>query len=177
MPSQNTHRLARLALFLALTLAVQFTGLPQALMGPLVNAVLLLAAFMLGPTPAVLLGMLTPAVALIRGHLPPFLAVLVPFIAAANGMFILAFAWVIRIAPDRSGRTFSVWKIAAVVLAAALKTGFLFLSVRVLIPLALGFAVPPNIAFIMTAPQFATATAGGLIALFLIRIFVRRDVH
>lgn len=177
MPSQNTHNLARTALFLALTLVIQLTNLPQPLMGPLVNAILLLASVILGPVPAVILGMLTPAIALIRGHLPPFLAVLVPFIALANGSFIMTFVLITRAIPDRSDRMFSISKMTAVGLAGALKTGFLFLSVRVLIPLWLGLDIPQKIALMMTTPQFITAVSGGLIALFLSHLYSKRLIH
>jgi len=168
MRPQRTYHLARLALFLALTLVIQLTGLPQPVMGPLVNGILLLASVIIGPVSAVFLGLLTPMIALIRGHLPPFLAVLIPFIAIANGILIVTFALMSKLLPDRSGRMFSLQKIISIILAAVLKTVFFFLSIRVLVPLWFGIEIPPKITFMMTTPQFLTAIAGGMVALFFL---------
>lgn len=158
-------------------LVIQFTGLPQPVMGPLVNGMLFLAAMLIGPFSAILLGILTPLTAFIRGHLPPFLAVLVPFIAVSNGILVSTFGLLIKVLPDRSGRMVSFRKLISVLVAAILKTGFLFLSVRVLVPLWFGIAIPNQIAFMMATPQLLTAIAGGLVALFFIPLFAKRGIH
>ena len=174
MQSQKSRLLALSALFLALTLVIQLSGLPMPVMGPLVNGILLLSSVILGLLPALLLGTLTPVIALIRGYLPPFLAVLIPFIVVANGILVTTFTLISKVIPNPSDRIFSIQMIASISLAAVLKTAFLFVSIRVLVPVWFGMAIPDQIALMMTTPQFLTAMAGGLIALFGIRLFSKR---
>ena len=165
-----------LALFLAMTLIIQLTGLPMPVMGPLVNGILFFTSVVLGLIPALLIGVLTPVIALIRGHIPPFLAVLIPFIAMANGILIITFTLVSAIIPNPSNRLLSVQRILSIFLAAVLKTSFLLLSIRILVPLWLGFEIPDKITLMLTTPQFLTALAGGLFALFGIHLFAKRGL-
>ena len=56
--------LTRTAILLAITLAFQMLGFPQMVTGPAVNAMLLLSGTYVGGIGAVIIGMLTPLIAL-----------------------------------------------------------------------------------------------------------------
>jgi len=83
-------RWSRLALILGwitLGIVIAQVGMPQAITGPLVNALLLAAVETAGIGPAVLVGLTTPLSALANGVLPLPLMVMIPFmeyLARAN---------------------------------------------------------------------------------------------
>lgn len=154
--------MARLAVLLAAALAITNLGLPQAITGPLVNALLILTAEWCGVSSAIVVGMTTPMGALLRGVLPLPLFVMVPFIAAGNAVFVSVYG-ALR---ERS-------RLAALALAAFGKFVLLYGSVTLLSgrPLSLltsggtqVAAIPDVVANMMTWPQLATALAGGAIA-------------
>jgi len=149
--------LTRTAVLLALTLAVQSLGLPQWFTGPLVNAFLLLASLVSGIGSGVLVGLLTPWIALLRGILPPPLAPMVPFIMLGNALLVIIFSLVSR-------KKEVLWlSIVALVLAALGKYLLLSQAVRYLVE------VPPRVAQAMQVPQLLTALGGGAIALSIER--------
>lgn len=149
--------LTRTAVLLALTLAVQFLGLPQWFTGPLVNAFLLLASSISGVSSGVVVGLLTPWIALLRGILPPPLAPMVPFIMLGNALLVIIFSLVRR-------KKEVLWlSVVALVLAALGKYLLLSQAVRYLVE------VPPRVAQAMQVPQFFTALGGGAIALSIER--------
>ncbi|WP_369018323.1 ECF transporter S component [Thermatribacter velox] len=149
--------LTRTAVLLALTLAVQSLGLPQWFTGPLVNAFLLLASLVSGIGSGVLVGLLTPWIALLRGILPPPLAPMVPFIMLGNALLVIIFSLVRR-------KKEVLWlSIVALVLAALGKYLLLSQAVRYLVE------VPPRVAQAMQVPQLLTALGGGAIALSIER--------
>jgi uncharacterized membrane protein len=140
---------------LALTLAVQFLGLPQWFTGPLVNAFLLLASLLVGTGSGVVIGLLTPWIALLRGILPPPLAPMVPFIMLGNALLVIIFSLITR-------KREVLWlNVLALVLAASGKYLLLSQAVRYLVE------VPPRVAQAMQIPQLLTALAGGAIALLI----------
>lgn len=147
--------LTRTAVLLALTLAVQFLGLPQWFTGPLVNAFLLLASLLVGTGSGVVIGLLTPWIALLRGILPPPLAPMVPFIMLGNALLVIIFSLITR-------KREVLWlNVLALVLAASGKYLLLSQAVRYLVE------VPPRVAQAMQIPQLLTALAGGAIALLI----------
>ncbi len=147
--------LTRTAVLLALTLAVQFLGLPQWFTGPLVNAFLLLASLLVGMGSGVVIGLLTPWIALLRGILPPPLAPMVPFIMLGNALLVIIFSLITR-------KREVLWlNVLALVLAASGKYLLLSQAVRYLVE------VPPRVAQAMQIPQLLTALAGGAIALLI----------
>ena len=147
--------LTRTAVLLALTLAVQFLGLPQWFTGPLVNAFLLLASSLVGMGSGVVIGLLTPWIALLRGILPPPLAPVVPFIMLGNALLVIIFSLITR-------KKEVPWlNVLALVLAAFGKYLLLSQAVRYLVE------VPPRVAQAMQIPQLLTALAGGAIALLV----------
>jgi len=152
----------RLGMLIALGLLIPRLGLPQPITGPLVNALLILAAEMMGVGPAMFVGMVTPLSALLNGVLPLPLMVMVPFIALGN-MTLMGLYGALH--------TRSRW--LALGLAAAAKFACLYAAVEWMIarPLtvAIGTApqavtIPAALAQMMQWPQLATALVGGAIA-------------
>jgi len=166
----TSKKLSLTAAFLAMTIVIQFLGLPQFITGPVINAVLAAASILVGFVPAVFLGCVTPAVALFRGQLPAVLAPMVPFIALGNSVFILLFGTVISRLHEKGSKTTVFISGLAVVSAALAKTLVLYGSITVLVPLLFGIDIPPALAYMMATPQFITAVIGGVTALVFIRI-------
>ncbi len=166
---KRTLFISRLAIILALTLVIQSGGFPQPITGPLINAMLLITASILGRIAGVLLGTLTPIVALIRGQLPPVLAPMVPFIVIGNGIFVFIFMLLIRNFTIKIRRT-PYWtkSLLALIPAALAKFLFLFLAVRIILPVIFDIHFPDKIVVVMSTPQFFTALIGGIIAIFVL---------
>lgn len=89
-----TNRLSYITHFsilFALTLTIQIFGFPQPVTGPLVNMMLYLTGSHLGMSAGILLGILTPLIALWRGELPAILAPMAPFIMFGNALLVIGF--------------------------------------------------------------------------------------
>ena len=69
-------------------LVITNLGLPQPITGPLVNALLILTVEWAGPSQAVLVGMVTPVGAAMRGILPLPLMVIIPYISLGNAILV-----------------------------------------------------------------------------------------
>lgn len=160
---------ARLALAAALALAITNLGLPQAATGPLVNAWLLLTVEALGVSQAIVVGMLTPMGAALRGILPLPLVVMIPFIALGNATLVGVYGTL-----RRSHRG------VALVCGAVAKFTVLYVSVALLRarPLVLAgpggiqpVAIPEALWDMMRWPQLATALAGGMLALGVMGVY------
>lgn len=154
-----TKWIARTGMLLALTLVIQFVGFPQPVTGPLINMMLLVSASLVGCLGASLIGVLTPWIAFMRGILPPPLAPMIPFIIVGNIVLVLSFYFL--------GKKN---KYIGIITGAILK--FLVLAGGVKFVAGL----PPNVAKVMQVPQLLTALAGGLLALFFIKIIERLDL-
>lgn len=162
-----------LGFLLALTagLVIPLVGLPQWVTGPLVNALLLVTVLRLGVAPAILVGLVTPLSAAVRGVLPLPLLVMIPFIALGNATLVSVFGAL-------RGRN-SVLALGAAALA---KFALLYAAVTWLVaqPLSLAVAggtqvvnMPAAIVEMMRWPQLATALVGGAIALGIQRLLPR----
>ncbi|OCL26401.1 ECF transporter S component [Orenia metallireducens] len=154
-----TKWLTRTAILLALTLVVQALGFPAYITGPLVNMMLLLATILVGLESGLLIGALTPWIALVRGILPPPLAVMIPFIIISNLLWVLIYHFLAK-----------KNKYLGIGLAALSKYGILASAVNFLVN------VPPKIATLMQVPQLLTALAGGLLALSIVKAINLSDV-
>ena len=151
--------------WIALGVAIPQIGLPQAITGPLVNALLLIAVETTGLGSAVLVGLATPLSALAHGALPLPLMVMIPFIGIANTILSTVYS------------TFRPQSRAlALVAAAILKFAWLYGITTWLVsrPLQIAtsgtsqaIALPATFVTMLQWPQLATALAGGLIALGL----------
>lgn len=152
--------LTRTAFLLAIALVFQMGGFPQPITGPLVNTILYLAAMIVGWQGGILIGILTPLIATLRGILPPPLAPLIPFIALGNSLMVVLFYWLK-----------SKNKIIALIVASFVKFLILFGAVNLLIQ------VPPAISQMMSIPQLITALVGGIIALLVMAFLQKANIN
>jgi hypothetical protein len=165
---------ARVSLFIGTGLFITNLGLPQAITGPLVNALLILAVEWGGITEAVLLGMVTPVGAMVRHILPLPFVVMIPFIGLGNALFAGLYGTMAK--RNR-------W--VALCVGAMAKFMLLFGSVTLLTssPLHLEIAgkplpvvIPPSLFTLMGYPQLLTALAGGIIAFGILKAGRGRNV-
>lgn len=150
--------LTRAAMLLALALVVQALRLPQPFTGPAINAILILAIPLVGGLAGVLIGFITPWVAVLTGILPPPVAPFAPFIMIGNALLCISFAALRRV---------NAWLAAGA--AAVIKFLWLAASVRYLAAL-FRIALPLKVAATFQLPQLYTALAGGLIALIIMAL-------
>lgn len=146
--------LTRAAILLGLALAIQLTGLQQAIVGPGVNAVLFLAAALVGPVAGVLVGITTPWVALLLGIMR--FAPALPVIMAGNITLVLVFSLL---------RRANVY--AAALAAAVAKYAVMALGIQILVSMAV--RVPPPVVAAMTLMQLWTALGGAVVALLVLK--------
>lgn len=142
--------ITRTAILLTIALVFQMAGFPQFITGPIVNAILYLAAMSIGWSGGVVIGICTPIIAAMRGILPPPLAPLIPFIALGNGVLVVLFFWL-----QAKNR------ILGIIIASTVKFLILVTGVNLLVQ------VPPPVIQMMSFPQLITAVIGGLIALLV----------
>lgn len=164
MNKLNAKFITRVGILLALTVVFQSLGrfIPLGpngnfIVGPLVNACLLIAAASVGIGAGAIIAVITPFTALLTGAaIPPLF---IPFIAIGNFLIVLGFYLLMKKS-----------KIAGVILGSVLKFGFLFASIRFFVNFA---AVNPkkavNLVAMFSIPQLITALMGGVIALIVIR--------
>ncbi|MCK4259595.1 MAG: ECF transporter S component [Halanaerobiales bacterium] len=145
--------LTRTALLLALTMGIQLMSLPQPVTGPVVNLILYLSVLLVGMSSGLVIGAVTPWIALTVGILPPPLAPMIPFIIAGNMSLVIVFGLL---------RKFNVY--VGIIAASVLKFLILASGVRFFIQ------VPPVVAKAMQIPQLITALVGGILAVILFRV-------
>jgi len=152
----NIKWLTRTAILLAIALIFQMGGFPQFITGPFINAVLFLAATIVGWQGGALIGILTPVIAVMRGILPPPLVPLIPFIALGNGVLVILFFWLK-----------SKNKIISIIIASVVKFLILVTVVNLIVQ------VPTPVAQVMSVPQLINAISGGIIALIVEKLLFR----
>ena len=157
---KDVRVLTRTAILLAVALIFQLGGFHQFVTGPVVNAVLFLAALIVGMWPGVIIGVFTPVIAFLTGILPPALSPMIPFIALGNALLVIVFF----LLQDKS-------VIAGIVGGAILKFVFLAAAVRLLVD------VPEALATMMTFPQLFTALGGGIVALLVYKALQAADIE
>lgn len=145
--------LAGVATFLPFVVHVQF------ITGSIVNAILILALFLVGVRSALVICFIPSMMALAGGLLPTILAPVVPFIMIGNVILVLSIDWFYNKNKDE---TKGYWQGA--IIGAGLKFAFLFFSVSFISKLLIKQELAVKIAQMMSWPQFATAVAGGVIA-------------
>lgn len=151
----TTKMITRSAIILAVSIAVQSVKLPQPLTGPLINALLLLAAGLAGPLGGVLVGVCTPLIAFLFGIMP--FPPAVPVIMAGNSVLAIVFGWLIKR---------PVWGVVA---AAFAKYGIMSIMVFYLLPALFQINIPSKVAASLTTPQLFTALGGGLLAVIILK--------
>jgi len=130
----------------------------QWITGPMVNAILLISAVLIGPMEAVFLGLMPSTVALAAGLLPLPLAPMVPFIMIGNAILIAVFHY-----------SYKKNIYASIGAAALLKFAFLHFSVVLIMSKLLNSAFTAKLAVMMSWPQLFTAVIGGVIAYMFLK--------
>jgi hypothetical protein len=131
----------------------------QMITGPIVNATLFLATFLLAPEIAIFVGLLPSIIALSSGLLPAPLAPMVPFIMISNSILILVFYYF---------KKKNFW--IAIFIASILKFLFLYSTSFLVIDLLLKKELAKQVSLMMSWPQLLTALVGGTIAYILLKV-------
>ncbi|CDF59373.1 ECF transporter S component [Thermobrachium celere] len=172
----KTNKIVYSSLLLAIGIVFQIIGrnIPQFnqfLVGPIINSILILTAFICGRWWGVGVGTLTPLLAWFVGQLATPLAPFIPFIMIGNILYVLTFSLFIQ------GNM--IKRAIGVILGALIKFVFLTFASTKLIKLV-GLSFPPKIAKVlatsMSFPQLITALLGGALALIIIELLRRRRV-
>ena len=150
----EVRTITRTAILLGIALAIQLAGLQQTVVGPGVNAVLLLATALVGPVAGILIGITTPWVALLVGIMK--FAPALPVIIVGNVTLVVAFHLI---------RRFN--QVLGAGAAAVAKYLVMALGIRLLIAAAV--PVPPPAVLALTISQLWTALGGAAIALLVLR--------
>ncbi|MTI65023.1 MAG: ECF transporter S component [Firmicutes bacterium] len=167
MKKISTAYITRTGLLLALALIFQigFRGFAQPAVGPLVNLTLILSAGIVGTLAGVIVGCLTPLIALSFGIIG--IPILVPFIMIGNSLLVIIFN-LIRKRITLGG------EYVGLALAALGKFLFLAFSVRYLLDLFTQKNIPPKIMAKLTVmfglPQLYTALVGGIVAVIVMKL-------
>lgn len=174
MKSKNVTYLVQSSMLLATAIVFQIVGsrvpgINQLLVGSVINAVLLVAAYICGTFYGTAIGVLTPLTALLIGQLKPAMAPFIPFIMIGNALFVICFGLL---------NTKSQYgKYVGIALGAVLKFSFLYWAANKLIYL-FNMNFPKNISTVLAAAmgttQLITALIGGVLALMLIQILIKR---
>ncbi|MCX7709010.1 MAG: ECF transporter S component [Clostridia bacterium] len=164
MKNSNIRFITRTALILAVVVAIQMIGrtLPynNFIVGPLVNACLLIATAMLGLGGGLIISILSPFTSLINNHAPVAAALMMfaPVIAAGNFIFILSYYFVRK------------WNgIGGVILGAVLKFGFLLAGIRIFLKVVSFPKFEKALLTLFSVPQLITALVGGALAIAVIK--------
>lgn len=150
--------LVRTAILAALALTVQLGNFPQPVTGPAINAILFVSAMYVGPLAGVLVGSITPWIALMVGilKLPPA----VPVIIAGNITLCLVAGYL--------GKVNRYLGLAAAPFA---KYGVMTLGINYLI--SSGKTIPPPAVASLTVTQLVTALTGAGVALLVLEALKR----
>ncbi len=155
----NIRAIAKFLALAGVATVVPFYIHFQWITGPLVNAILIIALFLLGIRSALILCFVPSLMALAGGLLPAVLAPVVPFIMLGNTILVLIMEWFYTNIKDANK---GYW--LGLVIGASLKFLFLFLNVNIVSRLLIKKELAAAVAGMMSWPQLATALTGGLIA-------------
>lgn len=152
--------LTRSALLLALASVFPLLGLPQPVTGVAVNVVLYISSALVGPVGGIIIGCMTPWLAVLRGVLPPPLIVAAPFIMLGNIVLVLTFDYFRSRNP-----------LFGLIGAALAKFVVLIVGAQIIIPqfLQMPPVVAAKVAAILGLPQIFTALVGGFLALIILQ--------
>ncbi|WP_160680042.1 ECF transporter S component [Clostridium sp. C8-1-8] len=175
MGKVNSNVLSKSALLLAIAIMFQLIGrtipeINQFLVGPIINAVLLLSVYICGVKWGVLTAVLTPILAWLVGQLAAPMAPFIPFVIIGNIIYVMLFG---AIREKRYGIYIGI------ILGSFAK--FLFLSLSAshlvkLIKIGIPIKVLDKLVLSMGVPQLITGLTGGIIAMVLIQILSKRKV-
>jgi len=170
---KETRNLVLSALFLAIAVIIQLLGksipqISQFLVGPVVNAVIILTTYFAGHKYGILVGALTPLLAYATNVLAPAMLPFVPFIALGNIIYVITFSILKKM---KNG------EVIGVVVGSVLKYLFLFVCATKLIDIiapGMKDAVKAKLAISMGIPQLITALIGGAAAILLYQLLKKR---
>ena len=159
----NTKIIARTGVLLAVTIVLQNLGrivplgpYSNFIVGPLVNASLLISTAATGLTGGAVISVATPFVASMTAGIPLPLA---PFIAIGN--FILVLLFYILMKKN---------KVAGIVSGAILKFAFLLAAINIYVKLAeLPEKQVASLLYAFSWPQLVTAIIGGILAMIVLK--------
>ncbi len=151
------------AVLLALALAVQSAGLGQMITGPVINAILFVTSALVGPVFGVIVGLITPWVALTTGIMK--FAPALPVIMAGNAALVLTFYFLWAVLSKSFHTRPACW--IAACSAAVVKYAVMTAGVKLI--LAPNIKVPPVLVTTLTVNQLFTALIGALLAALIIQ--------
>lgn len=160
----NTKSISQFLSLASIAIILPFLIHLQIVTGPFVNAILIIALFLVGIRSALVLCLVPSLMALAGGLLPAVLAPAVPFIMISNVLFILIIEAVYeRIQDSNKGYWWGI------MIASAAKFLFLFISATFIVRILAKQELAVKVAQMMSWPQFATALAGGILAWVFLR--------
>lgn len=162
----NTRALAQFLALAGIAAFLPFVIHQQLITGPIVNAILILALFLVGIRSALTLCLIPSLIALAGGLLPAVLAPAVPFIMISNVILVLSIDYATQ---RQTTPIYARQYWVGLVIGAGLKFLFLLASVNVISKLLIKQELAMKVAQMMSWPQFATAVAGGAIAWLLLK--------
>lgn len=153
----NSRWLIKLIVILSLSLLTQVLGLSY-FASILLNMFLFASAVLVGTVGGVLIGTLTPVIAISIGLLPDGLMPLLPFVIGGNIALVVIYNYL-----GQKGKLLSMG-IASFIRFTILSSGVRYLS-----------NLSEEVSNMMQVAQLATALAGGLLSLLLIVLIVKVD--
>jgi hypothetical protein len=170
----RTKFITHLVISISLTLSLEVIGLPQPITGPLVNMMLILTTLILNPPAGIILGCISPLVAVMRGQLPAILLPMVPFIAIGNALLVLIFGTLRKKYHSAKQPLVSPINWIALLSGSTIKFLWLYGAARIVLPIFLGVHLAPNFVAMMALPQFITAVIGSTLALAIYQMLINR---
>lgn len=165
--NKNTRNLVLASLFLTIVIVIQLVGrfnpdLSRILVGPVINAILLLTAYFCGRRFGIIMACLTPLMALVTGQLNPLLAPFIPFIMLGNLALVIPFIFL-----DSS----PVKRVIGILIGSVIK--YLVMNFAATHAVSLfSLNIPANVAKMLPVAfgtvQLVAALAGGALAMILI---------
>ena len=165
--NKTTKNLVLASLFLTIVIVIQLIGrfnpeISRIVVGPIVNAILLLTVYFCGKRFGLIMSFLTPLLALFIGQLNPLLAPFIPFIMLGNLVLVIPFILL---------HSSLLKRIVGIIIGSGLK--YLVMNIAAINAVSLfGLNIPANVAKMLPVAfgtiQLVTALAGGALALVLI---------
>lgn len=157
--------ITRSAILLAIVLAAQALHLPQAITGPIVNAVLIIAVLSMGITSGIVLAILVVLGSFFLGFMKVPLPQMIPLIMIANLTLVIIFNLL-------KGNNYAR-NIIGLIAGALLKAFVFFLALHYVFSW-LGITVPEPLFAAFGIIQLYTALAGGIIAILIYRLITAK---
>ena len=168
----KTRFITRTALLLALVIVFQMVGrsIPNNnfIVGPLVNACLLISTALAGVWSGIIISFLAPFTSLINNHAPVAAALLpfAPFVGAGNAIYVISFYLLRKKSP-----------IAGIGIGSILKFGFLYGAITLFLRILSFPKFAKALLLLFGWPQLITALIGGVVALIVIVAVKRSNIE